>query len=214
VFRRRADGAGAEETLWSGTQHVHVDTVTADGRALILTVSDVAGGQPDLMLLPLEGDHTLKPLLQSKFAEAGARLSPDGRWLAYYSNETGRDEVYVRAYPSLEGKTQVSTGGGRQPVWSKKGDELFFRGEGAMMAVRVGPGAPLSVTAPRKLFEDRYYTKGLAHTGYDVSRDGRFLMVKDPSAGQAASPANTLPQTNFIVVLNWFEELKQKLQAR
>ena len=214
VFRRRADGAGAEEALWSGPQHVHVETTTPDGRALILAVSDVAGGQPDLMLLPLDGDHTLKPLLQSKFAEAGARLSPDGRWLAYYSMETGRDEVYVRAYPSLEGKTQVSTGGGRQPVWSKKGDELFFRGEGAMMAVRVGPGAPLSVTAPRKLFEDRYYNKGLAHTGYDVARDGRFLMVKDPSAGQASSTTSALPQTNFIVVLNWFEELQQKLQAR
>lgn len=122
-----------------------------------------------------------------KFKEAGARFSPDGRWLAYYSNETGRDEGYVRTYPSLEGKTQVSTGGGHEPVWSKKGDELF---------------------------EDRYYTKGASHTGYDVSRDGRFLMVKAANAGQPDSPANRLPQTNFIVVLNWFEELTQKLQAR
>lgn len=83
-----------------------------------------------------------------------------------------------------------------------------------MMAVRVGPGAPLSVTAPRKLFEDRYYNKGSAHTGYDVSRDGRFLLMKDPSAGDATSPTNTPPQTNLIVVLNWFEELRQKLQVR
>lgn len=83
-----------------------------------------------------------------------------------------------------------------------------------MMAVRVGPGAPLSVTAPRKLFEDRYYTKGVSHTGYDVSRDGRFLMVKAANAGQPDSPANRLPQTNFVVVVNWFEELEQKLRAR
>ena len=214
VFRRRADGAGAEESLWTGTQHVHVETVTADGRALILAVSEVNGSPPDLALLPLDGDHALKPLLQSKFGEAGARLSPDGRWLAYFSNETGRDEVYVRAFPSLEGKLQVSTGGGRQPVWSRKGDELFYRGEGAMMAVRVGPGSPLSVTAPRKLFEDRYYNKGLTHTGYDVSRDGRFLMVKDPAAGQVTGVGTVLPQTNFIVVLNWFEELQQKLHPR
>ena len=213
VFRRRADG-GAEEAVWSGPQHVHVETVTPDGRALILAITDANGGQTDLVLLPLEGDHTLKPLIQTRFGEAGARLSPDGRWLAYFSMETGRDEVYVRAYPSLEGKTQVSTGGGRQPVWSKRGDELFFRGEGAMMAVRVGPGAPLSVTAPRKLFDDRYFSKGNTHTGYDVARDGRFLMVKDPNVSQASPAAGALPQTNFIVVLNWFEELKQKLQVR
>lgn len=191
-----------------------METVTPDGRGLILAVAEINGGQTDLVLLPMEGDRAIKPLLQSKFSEAGARLSPDGRWLAYFSTETGRDEVYVRAYPSLEGKTQISTGGGRQPVWSKKGDELFFRGEGAMMAVRVGSAAPLSVSAPRKLFEDRYYNKGGTHTGYDVARDGRFLMVKDPTASQAATQANTLPQTNFIVVVNWFEELKQKLQAR
>lgn len=166
------------------------------------------------MLLPLEGDHTLKPLLQSKFKEAGARISPDGRWLAYYSDETGRDEVYVRTYPSLEGKTQVSTGGGNQPVWSRTGDELFFRGGGAMMAVRVGPGTPLSLSTPRKLFEDRYYSKGSSHTGYDVSRDGRFLMVKSANVAEPDSAANRLPQTNFVVVLNWFEELKQKLPAR
>ena len=83
-----------------------------------------------------------------------------------------------------------------------------------MMAVRVGPGAPLSVTAPRKLFDDRYFNKGNTHTGYDVARDGRFLMVKDPKVSQASSAAGALPQTNFIVVLNWFEELKQKLQVR
>lgn len=142
----------------------------------------------------------------------GGQVSPDGRWLAYFSDESKRNKVYVRAFPSLEGKTQVSTGGGAEPMWSKRGDELFFRGEDQMMAVRVGPGAPLSVTVPRKLFADRYSSKGAQHAGYDVARDGRFLMVKDTAVGQRA--AGGMPQTNFIAVLNWFGELMQKLSAR
>ena len=81
-----------------------------------------------------------------------------------------------------------------------------------MMAVRVGPGAPLSVTVPRKLFADIYTSKGAQHAGYDVARDGRFLMVKDMAAGQRAAGGRV--QTNFVVILNWFEELMQKLPAR
>ena len=219
VYRGRIDGAGGEELLWSGPGHVHVESVTPDGRALILGVSGITannatgpGQGGDLLLLPLDGDRTLRPLLATPFNERGAQLSPDGRWMAYFSDESKRNEVYVRAFPSLEGKTQVSTGGGSEPMWSEKGDELFFRGEDQMMAVRVGPGAPLSVTVPRKLFADIYTSKGAQHAGYDVARDGRFLMVKDMAAGQRAAGGRV--QTNFVVILNWFEELMQKLPAR
>jgi len=208
VNRRRADGAGGEEPLWTGSAHVHVETSTPDGRALILSSAAVGGGQFDLMLLPLEGDRKLKPLVQTRFDDARARVSPDGRWIAYSSDETGRGEVYVRAFPSLEGKTQVSTGGGAQPVWAKRGDELFFRTPGAMMAVRIQPGASFSVGQPRKLFDGRFYSKNAGTGGYDVSRDGRFLMVKDASAAQSA----TGTPASLIVVLNWFEDLKARIK--
>jgi serine/threonine-protein kinase len=208
VYRRRADGVGGEEPLWTGTGHVHVDMSTPDGRALILSSAPAAGGQFDLMLLPLEGDRKLKPLLQTRFDDARARVSPDGRWIAYTSDETGRGEVYVRAFPSLEGKTQVSTAGGGQPVWAKRGDELFFRTPDAMMTVRVQPGASFSVGPPRKLFDGRFYSKGPNTGGYDVSRDGRFLMVKDAPVAQSAT--GTL--ASLIVVVNWLEELKERIK--
>jgi serine/threonine-protein kinase len=157
VYRRRADGVGGEDTLWSGTDHVHVEAATPDGRAIVMSSARVAGGQMDLVLLPLDGDRTLKPLLQTRFSEYGARLSPDGRLLAYTSDESGRAEVYLRSFPSLEGKTQVSTGGGQQPVWSRRGGELYFVGPGALMAVTVQGGPAMSVGPARQLFANRYY---------------------------------------------------------
>ena len=207
VYRRRADGAGGEEQLWSGLQHVHVETPTPDGKALILSSALSNGAQMDLMLLPLEGKREWQPLLQTRFTEFGARLSPDGRWLAYVSDESGRQEVYVRAFPSLEGKMQVSTAGGTQPVWSKRGDELYFQTAEAMMAVRLQAGSAVSISRPRKLFENKYYLKGGTHTGFDVARDGRFLMV-----GATLVQGAEVPLSNLSVVLNWHEELKTKLK--
>jgi len=208
VYRRRADGVGGEEPLWTGSAHTHVETSTPDGRALILSSAPVAGGQFDLMLLPLEGDRKLKPLVQTRFNEGRARVSPDGRWIAYSSDETGRNEIYVRAFPSLENKTQVSTAGGAGAVWAKRGDELFYRMQDAMMAVRVQPGASFSVGPPRKLFDGKFFAKGPDTGGYDVSRDGRFLMVKDASVAQSA----TGTPASLIVVVNWFEDLKARIK--
>ena len=205
VFRRRADGSGSEETLLTTPRHVHIEQWTPDGRTLLLAVNDV-GAPSDLAALDVEGERTLTPLLTSPFNEHSAQLSPDGRWLAYVSNESGSSQVFVRAYPSLEGKWQVSIDGGTQPLWSRRGDELFYRWGGAVMGVRVRPGPSFIADAPVKLFEDRYQVKGANHTGFDLAQDGRFLFVKDlmNQIGDTDAPA-------LVVVLNWFEVLKGAL---
>jgi eukaryotic-like serine/threonine-protein kinase len=214
IHRKRIDGAGGEEVLWSGTEHVHLETITPDGKTAVLSLSSVQGGPTDLVQLPLEGDRTMRPLLQSRFSAFGARLSPDGQWMAYSSNESGRAEVYVAAFPSLDRKMQVSTAGGAQPVWSRSGHELYFvtpEPASAMMAVPVRMSPAFTLGQPRKLFDYGYYQKGVTHTGYDVARDGRFIVVKD--VAQQTPLSATGRRTDLTVVLNWFEELITKLPA-
>jgi Tol biopolymer transport system component len=210
VVRRRADGAGPPEHVWSAPDpqmHIHVHDWTADGRMLVISHPGPQGsGERQISVLELDGDRASKPLLHSHFNIQGGRVSPDGRWIAYVSNESGRTEVYVQPFPSLNGKWQISTGGGTQPVWSRTGDELFYRGEGAVLAVRVSTGGSFSAEPPQKLFEDRFYFGGSDRTGYDVSPDGqRFLMLKQSMSDQQTA---ALAQS-IVVVMNWQEELKR-----
>ena len=137
-------------------------------------------------------------------------FSPDGRWLAYASDESGRTESYVRSFPSLEGKWRVSTEGGSGPLWNSNGRELFYRSEGKMMAVDVTTQPTFSPGRPRVLFDDPYSPDpgGGNRPNYDVSRDGqRFLMLKPV-------PQQTTALTQINVVLNWFEELKRRVPTK
>ncbi len=211
VLRRRADGSGPEERLWSAPlvqAHAHVEDWTSDGQMVLVSIGAANGGQGDVTLLQLQPGSTPKVLLQTPFNERGARVSPNRRWVAYSSDESGREEVYVRPFPSLDGKWQVSTGGGSQPVWSRRGDELFYRAD-AVMSVPIRAGASFSPGAPQKLFDDQSDTKGLGHTGYDVSPDAkRFLMVAYSGSFLPNAPAT------ITVVLNWVNELKRRMSVR
>ena len=132
-------------------------------------------------------------------------FSPDGRWLAYVSDESGRYEVYVQPYPGPGGKWQISTGGGKEPLWARDGRELFYRNGEQMMAVEITTEPTFSAGTPRLLFEGTYLSGTVFLAYYDVSPDGqRFLMVQ-ASEQQASDP------TQINVVLNWFEELKQRV---
>jgi len=153
-------------------------------------------------------DHQVKPFLQTRFQEGGAQFSPDGRWLAYASNESGRPEIYLQPYPGPGGKTQISTDGGTEPAWNRNGRELFYRSGDRMMAVEVTAEPSLVVGRPRMLFEGRYGSSQFPFIGtaYDPSPDGqRFLMVKESDQVTSATQIN--------VVLNWFEELKRRVPA-
>jgi serine/threonine-protein kinase len=170
-----------------------------DGQTLVFT-----SNLSDIWMLPLEDEQEPWPFLNTEFDETGAMFSPDGHWLAYMSNETGRDEVYVQAFSvtDLGGTKQISIGGGTEPVWAPDGRELFYRNGDRMMAVAIETEPELSVGTPRLLFEGRFLPgPPWSRRNYDISPDGqRFLMIKRKQ---------DLVPTEIIVILNWFEELKR-----
>ncbi len=153
-------------------------------------------------------------LVQTTFAEFTAEVSPDGRWLAYASIESGQFEVYVRPFPNVNsGRWQVSTGGGTKPAWARSGRELFYLdGSNQLTAVPVQTtGSTFSAGNPTKLFEGQYFVNTPPSRAYDVSPDGqRFLMIKDNASSAQASTATP---ASLVVVLNWFEELKARALA-
>ncbi len=143
------------------------------------------------------------------------QISPDGQWLAYQSNESGQAEVYVRPFPDADrGRWQVSTSGGTRPAWARNGRELFYLdGSGLLTSVPLRiTGPTFEAGSPVRILTARYYPGftglGLDLRGYDVSPDGqRFLMIKDAPA----EPTSTTTAASMVVVLNWSEELKQRL---
>jgi len=163
-------------------------------------------GNPTLSVLSVEGKPRATPVVQSRFAAIGGVLSPDGRRLAYVSNESARLEVYVQEFPGPGGKVQVSSQGATEPVWARQGRELFYRSGDKMMVVDITSASILQAGTPRVLFEARY-NQDARTRNYDVSADGqRFLMVK--SGGSAP------PVTQLNVILNWAEDLKRKADAK
>jgi len=160
----------------------------------------------DIGMLSLGGEGRRRLFLDDpEFKETSPMFSPDGRWLAYVSNETGLDEVYVQPYPGPGRKWLISHGGGKEPVWSPTGRELFYRAGRAMMAVPVRIGEDFEAGKPAKLFEGDYGREPIsAHPTYDVSHDGqRFLMVKN--LAPLESPHR------IRLVFNWFDVLRDRM---
>ena len=142
-------------------------------------------------------------LIATEFIESGPSMAPRGEWIAYFSNETGDYEVYVQRFPELGDKVTISTAGGREPVWSRDGTELFYRGPEGMMVVPVETEPTFRAGAPELLFEQPYYQYFISRT-YDVQPDGqRFLMVK--AEGQSDDAGQ------IVVVENWFQELTERV---
>ncbi len=196
LFWKAADGSGPEEWLTTSPHNQLPDCWSPDGKMLVYTEFSPTR-ESDLWILPLEGDRKPRPFLNTPFSESDAAVSPDGRWLAYQSNESGRFEIHVQPFPGGGRKWQVSTDGGFLPLWARDARELFFRRGDAMMASGVNTAGEFSSQTPRMLFEGRY------DGGYDISRDGRrFLMMKGTE--QESAP------TQWTLVLNWLEEVKRR----
>jgi eukaryotic-like serine/threonine-protein kinase len=202
LFWQLADGSGGLEKL-ATSEFVNVPlSFSPDGQLLAFHEANSTTGN-DILVLRFS-DRKVQPFLRTSFNEADPRFSPDGRWIAYMSDESGRYEVYVQPYPGPGGKWQVSRDGGTEPVWNRNGRELFYRSGNKMMAVEITTQPNFALGNPRVLFEGPYVLATNPISNYDVSPDGRrFLMVKADEQGQAVSQIN--------VVLNWFEELKQKV---
>ncbi|MGH9253326.1 MAG: TolB family protein [Vicinamibacterales bacterium] len=152
-------------------------------------------------MVSLQGERNPKPFIQTPFTESAPRFSPDGHWLAYTSNESGRPGVYVQPFPGPGGKWLISTDGGAEPIWSRNRRELFYRNGDKMMAVGVETEPTFKAATPRMLFERCGY--GTGSRNYDVAPDGqRFLMLKQPAEETATPP-------QIVVVKHWVEELKR-----
>jgi len=206
LFWQRADGSGGLERL---TISEHVNTPSSwspDGQLLAFWEVNAATGW-DIWVLRLK-DHKGEPFLRTPFNESVPSFSPDGRWLAYISDESGHFEVYVQPYPGPGGKRQISTDVGTEPVWNPNGRELFYRsGDNKMMAVDIATQPGFTAGKPRMLFEGPYLPTPATFPNYDVSPDGQRLLMLKPIEQAQAAP------TQINVVLNWFEELKQKVPA-
>jgi serine/threonine-protein kinase len=198
LFRRRSDGSGPEEPLWSDARHFHVASWTAAG--IVVTVDDDKTGW-DVLLIDPDHPGGAKPLLNGRFNESMPRVSPDGRLLAFVSDETGRNEVYVQSFPEPDGKVQVSLDGGVQPVWRPGTHEILYRGSGRIMSVTLGPGSPPSVSAPLAVLDDRF--SGLNepdHTAFAVESDGGLLGVEEPAHPPIRSLRIALDWTGIVGV--------------
>jgi eukaryotic-like serine/threonine-protein kinase len=202
LFWQVADGSGsAEELTGSKLSPNNIPgSWSPDGQVLVFS-ENLPAKPRSTWILSLK-DRKPRPFDQGGVYETAPRFSPDGRWIAYASNESGRFEIYVQPYPGPGGKYQISTDGGTEPVWNPKAGELFYRNGNKMMAVGVTTKGTFSAGQPKVLFEGSYVPTPRSFPDYDVSPDGqRFLMLR--AAGQTQAPE----QIN--VVLNWSEELKR-----
>jgi eukaryotic-like serine/threonine-protein kinase len=219
LYQKASNGAGAEDLLLADTvNNKYATSWSSNGRFVLYHIGNAnSQNGNDLWALPLVGDRKPTPVLQTPFNETNGRFSPDGRWIAYMSDEAGPHEVYVMpfaeaaapgAFPKTPaGKWQISTGGGTFPRWRRDGKELFYlSAENKLIAVAVnGQGSAFEVGAAHPLFEIRRRParyRGISSGNYDVSGDGQRFLVNAAVAGQKTTAPITL-------VVNWPELLRK-----
>ena len=202
LYQKPASGAGKEELLLKTDLAKAPTDWSTDGRFIVYGVIDPKT-KWDVWVLPLFGDQKPVPFLQTEFNERSGRFSPDGRWIAYASDESGTYQVYVQSFPTSGGKWQVSTNGGSFPAWRRDGKELFYVSEDKkIMAVEVkGEGATFERGAPKVLFDLRVRSFIDAQARFAVTADGQKFLVNNTIGETASAP--------IAVVLNWTADLKK-----
>jgi Tol biopolymer transport system component len=200
IYEKRANGIGAETLVFESKQTKSADDLSADDRYLVYDTGPT-GGLNELWILPLFGERKPFPFVQGKFNATPAQFSPNGRFVAYSSNETGRSEVYVQTFPEPRWKWQISTDGGYEPAWRRDGKELFYMSQTKLMAAEVKTDtSSFEAAIPKPLFEIPLLTTG-GRNRYVVTADGQRFLFNGVSQGSEGS---------MIVVVNWPTLLKKQ----
>ncbi len=200
LYQKAASGVGSEELLLESNLDKFATSWSPDGQFLLYDTVEPKSKR-DLWVLPLTGDRKPFQFLQTEFTEANGQFSPDGRWIAYSSDESGRNEIYVMPFPGPGGKRQISTSGGSHPKWRGAGREIFYLApDNKLMAAEVsGQGATLEVGAVRSLFEVRPYFE--IGSVYDLTSDGQRFLINTTVEQKASGP--------ITLVINWTADLKR-----
>ena len=205
-FWKAADGTGTVELLVESTNSLEPQSITPDGTRLVIRENHPQRGR-DLGVLSFDDDGPPTPLLATEFHEFNAEISADGHWLAYQSDASGQNEIYVRPFPNIgEGRWQISSDGGTTPLWGPDGRELFYRSASRQLtAVPIEADGSFNHGNPEIVFEEPYYAPdGLEGRTYNISPDGkRFLMIKE------GAPLSETGLNRVILVQNWLDELKR-----
>lgn len=201
LYWKAADGSGGEEQLISDTNWLCASSFSSDGKELAYIEQSPETGI-DIWILPLDGERKPRSFLRTRFKEWFPEFSPDGHWLAYESDESGRFEIYLQQYPGPGRKVQISNEGGSRPVWSHDGRTLFYVKGDKLMRVPIETKTGFAAGMTQQEFEGNYYTSG--HY-FDVMPDGKqFVFIKEMEQARAATQIN--------LVLNWFDEFKQQMR--
>ena len=207
VWTRRADASGSTDLVLRTATAIEEISYSRDGTWLVYRDRGVAvGGGSDIFAVRVGTDSVPVPVAVSEFMERSPALSPDGRWVAYVSNESGQNEIYVRPFPDAEsGLRLVSTAGGAEPVWAHSGRELFYRNAAnELVAVQVRTDSVFEWDSQDVLFSMAEYQPGNTHPVYDVRPDDqRFVMLRMGNEGAASAET--------YIVTNWFEEPRQRM---
>ena len=204
LYRKASSGAGKDELVMNGMNNPYPDSWSRDGKYLLFETDGGPKTKIDLWVLPMSGDAKPFPYLQTDFLETHAQFSPDGRWVAYTSDETGRSEVYVQSFPIGGGKWQISTNGGDQAQWRGDGKEIFYLApDRNLMAVTISGGTTIDPGRPVVLFQTSVPLSGIEddRNNYVPTRDGQRFIVNSLAEASNAQP--------LVLVLNWASDLKK-----
>jgi len=205
LFWKDANRSAAAEKLLDADRPERGGSWSKDGSLLTFTIQDAMSGW-DVWTRSLNGGRTPHRFTSTPFNETNPEFSPDGKWIAYQSDESGKDEVYVQPFSTDGSRILVSTDGGMEPLWSADGRELFYRNGDHIMTAAVTTQSTFRVGKPTRLFDKRTWTLA-TDRNFDVTSDGRrFLMIVESEQVAAAN--------HFNIVLNWFDELKRLVPAK
>jgi|GEM_PF-1605647 len=211
IYRRAANGTGEVEQLVSDPNRDLLPwSLSDDGKILLLMGIDAEGiPQSDIGMLSMEGDRSINWLLESKSNETFPMMSPDRKWMAYVSNESGQNRIYVRPFPDVnKDKKTISTGNGESPLWSPDGRELFYiTGDAVMVVPVIESETDFKHEKPQTLFHETFFSytlSGITDVPWDIHPDGKSFLMLKPTFGDSGN-------TKINVITNFFEELKQKV---